>query len=105
MKYLQHQLDNGLQIVADCNPNAHALAVGFFVRTGARDEPPGMGGVSHFLEHMVFKGTPNRTAEQVNRELDEMGSHSNARTSEESTIYHAAVLAEFQTPIVELLSD
>ncbi len=105
MKYLQHQLDNGLQIVADCNPNAHALAVGFFVRTGARDEPPGMGGVSHFLEHMVFKGTPNRTAEQVNHELDEMGSHSNARTSEESTIYHAAVLAEFQTPIVELLSD
>ncbi len=54
---------------------------------------------------MVFKGTSNRTAEQVNLQLDEMGAHSNARTSEDSTIYHAAVLPEFQTPIVELLCD
>ena len=105
MQYRQHQLDNGLHILAECNPSAHAMGVGFFVRTGSRDETSDIGGVSHFLEHMVFKGTPNRTAEQVNRELDEMGSHSNARTSEESTIYHAAVLSDFQTPIVELLSD
>ncbi len=105
MQYRQHQLDNGLQILAECNPDAHAMAVGFFVRAGSRDETRDLGGVSHFLEHMVFKGTPRRTAEQVNRQLDEMGSHSNARTSEESTIYHAAVLSDFQTPIVELLSD
>ncbi len=105
MQYLRHQLDNGLEILAECNPSAHSMACGFFVRTGARDESPDIGGVSHFLEHMVFKGTPHRTAEQVNRELDEMGSHSNARTGEESTIYHAAVLPDFQSPIVELLSD
>lgn len=105
MKYNQHTLDNGLQILAECNPQAYTSAFGFFVRTGSRDETPEVGGVSHFLEHMVFKGTPNRSAAQVNLELDEMGSSSNARTSEESTIYHAAVLPEFQTQVVELLSD
>lgn len=105
MEYRQHQLDNGLQILAECNERAYTSAYGFFVRTGARDETADVGGVSHFLEHMVFKGTPKRSAEEVNLMLDEMGSHSNARTSEESTIYHAAVLPEFQSDIVELLSD
>lgn len=80
-------------------------AFGFFVKAGSRDEMPNIGGVSHFLEHMVFKGTPNRSAEQVNLELDEMGSSSNARTGEESTIYHAAVLPEFQSQMVGLMTD
>lgn len=105
MQYQQHQLDNGLTIVAECNPNAYSTAFGYFVKTGARDEAPEIGGVSHFLEHMVFKGTPKRSADQVNLELDEMGSASNARTGEEATIYHAAVLPEFQSDMVELLSD
>jgi len=105
MQYRQHKLDNGLEILAECNPHAHFSAFGYFVRTGARDETKEIGGVSHFLEHMVFKGTPNRSAEDVNRRLDEMGSSSNARTGEESTIYHAAVLPEFQDDMVELLSD
>ena len=105
MEYRQHQLDNGLEILAECNPQAYTSAFGFFVRTGSRDETREVAGVSHFLEHMVFKGTPNRTAAQVNLELDEIGSSSNARTSEESTIYHASVLPEFQTNVTELLSD
>ena len=105
MEYREHQLENGLQILAECNPRAYSSAFGFFVRTGSRDETAEVSGVSHFLEHMVFKGTPNRSAAQVNLELDEMGSSSNARTSEESTIYHAAVLPEFQTDVTELLSD
>lgn len=105
MQYQQHQLSNGLTILAECNPNAHFSAFGFFVKTGARDETPEIGGVSHFLEHMVFKGTPNRSADEVNELLDEMGSASNASTSVESTIYHAAVLPEFQPRIVELFSD
>ncbi len=105
MEYLQHRLDNGLEVLVECNPQAYTSAFGFFVRTGARDETQEVGGVSHFLEHMVFKGTPNRSAAQVNLELDEMGSSSNARTGEESTIYHASVLPEFQTPVVDLLSD
>ena len=105
MLYRQHQLANGLEILAECNPDSYAMACGFFVRTGSRDETPEIGGVSHFLEHMVFKGTPNRSAEQVNRELDEMGSNSNARTGEESTIYHATVLPDFQSRVVEVLAD
>ena len=105
MEYRQHRLDNGLTILAECNPAGHFAAFGFFVKTGARDETPALGGVSHFLEHMVFKGTPHRTAAEVNLELDEMGSCSNARTGEESTIYHAAVLPEFQPRMIELLSD
>jgi predicted Zn-dependent peptidase len=105
MKYHQHQLDNGLTVLAEVNDQAYTAAYGYFVKAGARDEAPQIAGVSHFLEHMVFKGTASRSAEDVNRFLDEIGSNSNARTAEESTIYHAAVLPEYQREIVEVLSD
>jgi len=105
MEYRQHQLTNGLTIAAEVNPRAHTAAFGFFVKAGARDETPQIEGVSHFLEHMVFKGTPNRSAEEVNLLLDELGSNSNARTDEESTAYHASVLPEFQSEMIELLAD
>ena len=105
MEFRQHQLANGLTILAECNPEAYFGAYGIFVRAGSRDETSEASGVSHFLEHMVFKGTPKRSAEQVNLDLDLLGSSSNARTGEESTIYHAAVLPEFQTDVVELLTD
>lgn len=105
MEFQKHKLENGLEVIAECNPRAYATAVGFFVNAGSRDETDEISGVSHFLEHMAFKGTPKRSAADVNRELDEMGSHSNARTGEERTIYHATVLPEFQDRVVELLSD
>ena len=79
--------------------------MGFFVETGARDETDALAGVSHFLEHMVFKGTPERSADDVNRDFDEMGAHYNAFTSEENTVYYAAVLPEHQNAAVELLAD
>ena len=91
--------------MAECNAEAHSTALGYFVNTGARDETDDVAGVSHFLEHMLFKGTPRRTAEDVNREFDEMGAHYNAFTSEENTVYYAAILPEYQTRTVELLSD
>jgi predicted Zn-dependent peptidase len=105
LEFREHQLENGLQIVAECNADAHSTAIGFFVQTGARDEGLADAGVSHFLEHMMFKGTPSRTADDVNREFDEMGAHYNAFTSEEHTVYYAAVLPEYQTPAVELWAD
>ena len=105
MEFRQHTLANGLEIVAECIPHAYSMALGFFVKTGARDESDALAGVSHFLEHMVFKGTPTRSAADVNRELDEMGSHSNAYTSEEQTVYYAAMLPEFQDQATELLCD
>ena len=105
MEFREHTLDNGLQIVAECNPEAHSTAIGFFVETGARDESEDVAGVSHFLEHMMFKGTSSRSADDVNREFDEMGAHYNAFTSEEHTVYYAAVLPEYQTQAVELWAD
>jgi predicted Zn-dependent peptidase len=105
LEFLEHTLANGLEIVAECNPEARSTALGFFVKTGSRDESDAIAGVSHFLEHMVFKGTPTRSADDVNREFDEMGAHYNAFTSEEKTVYYAAVLPEYLPPAVELLAD
>jgi predicted Zn-dependent peptidase len=105
MKFRSATLDNGLEIIAECNDSAHSLGVGFFVRTGARDETDEVAGVSHFLEHMVFKGTPRRSAEDVNRDFDEIGAHYNAFTSEENTVYYASVLPEYQEASIDLLAD
>ncbi|MBL4883862.1 MAG: insulinase family protein, partial [Planctomycetaceae bacterium] len=85
MKFEQETLDNGLKIVAELNPDVHSVAFGFFVRTGSRDESCDVSGVSHFLEHMVFKGTDRYSAEDVNRIFDEVGANYNASTSEEVT--------------------
>ena len=105
MKFRSHTLDNGLEIVAECNESAYSIGLGFFVRTGARDENDELAGVSHFLEHMVFKGTPRRSPDDVNREFDELGAHYNAFTSEENTVYYASVLPEYQEPVVDILAD
>jgi len=99
------KLANGLELIGEVNRSAKSVAVGFFVHTGARDEPPGLHGVSHFLEHMAFKGTPNRSAEQINREFDDIGARYNAFTSEENTVYWGAVLPEYLPKLIELLAD
>ena len=105
MEFRKHVLNNGLQIVAECNNEAHSSAVGFFVDAGSRDETDAVAGVSHFLEHMMFKGTATRSADDVNREFDEIGAQYNAFTNEESTVYYAAVLPECQERCVDLLAD
>ncbi|MEM7682499.1 MAG: pitrilysin family protein [Planctomycetota bacterium] len=103
---IQHAvLPNGLEVVAEADPSAHTAAVGFFVRAGARDEPPELMGVSHFLEHMMFKGTARRSAEDVNREFDELGADYNAYTSHEATVYYAHVLPEMLPRAIDLLGD
>ncbi len=98
-------LPNGLQVVADVDNRGYSAAIGYFVRAGARDETDAQSGLSHFLEHMMFKGTDTRSAADVNRELDELGGQSNAYTSEEQTVYYAAVLPKYQRRMVDLLSD
>ncbi len=101
----QHQLPNGLNVIAESNDDAHTAAVGFFVKTGARDERGEVMGVSHFLEHMMFKGTDRRSADDVNREFDEIGANYNAFTSHENTVYWAQVLPEHLPQAVDLLGD
>jgi predicted Zn-dependent peptidase len=105
MEFRTAVLDNGLEIVAETSDEAYSTALGFLVRAGGRDETDEIAGVSHFLEHMAFKGTPTRSADDVNREFDEMGAHYNAFTNEENTVFHAAVLPEYQTHALELLAD
>jgi len=105
MTFHQHTLPNGLQLIGETSPSAKSVAVGFFVRTGARDESPDVCGVTHFLEHMVFKGTPRRTAWDVNRDFDQIGANYNAFTSEENTVFYAAVLPEYLPPVLDILAD
>jgi predicted Zn-dependent peptidase len=98
-------LANGLRIIGETSPSARSVALGFFVRTGARDETSGVSGVTHFLEHMVFKGTPHRSALDVNRDFDRIGAHYNAFTSEENTVFYAAILPEYLPQAVDILAD
>jgi len=102
MEFKQKQLDNGLTIIGEVNPLAQSASVGFFVRTGARDETPDVSGVSHFLEHMMFKGTNTLSAQDVNEAFDRLGAKFNAFTSEENTVYYAAVLPEYLEKVSEL---
>ncbi len=97
-------LPNSLDIVAEVNPDAHSVALGLFVKTGSRDENAQINGVSHFLEHMMFKGSVKYTWEDVNRIFDEMGARYNAFTSQEMTAYYANVLPEFTQKALEHLS-
>jgi len=105
MPFHQTVLDNGLQVIAELNDQARSVASGFFVKAGSRDESPELAGVSHFLEHMIFKGTPNRDALTVNRDFDRVGAKHNAQTSEEDTFYHFTCLPEYLPRSFEVLSD
>jgi predicted Zn-dependent peptidase len=105
MQFHKEVLPNGLTIVGETNPAARSVALGFWVRTGARDETPEVSGVTHFLEHMIFKGTERRDAFAVNRDLDRIGASPNAFTSEENTVFHATILPEYLPQAVDVLSD
>lgn len=98
-------LSNGLRIAAEIDSRGYSAAFGYFVRAGSRNETDQQSGLSHFLEHMMFKGTARRSAADVNRELDELGGQGNAYTTEEQTVYYATVLPKFQDRLLDLLTD
>lgn len=100
-----HVLPNGLVLLGEVNPRAETAAVGFFVKTGARDEYVKESGVSHFLEHMMFKGTPNRSSLDITYELGNIAARSNAFTSEECTVYYGGVVPVFFSRMHHLLCD
>src|SRR4030042_5357925 len=97
-----HKLTNELTVIGEVNKSSKSAAVGFFVRTGARDEDLKINGVSHFLEHMVFKGTERLSPFAVNEAFDRTGAQYNAFTSEENTVFYAAVLPEYLAEITKL---
>ncbi len=103
--YTLHTLENGLQVVIERMSDVRSAAAGFFVRAGARDEVSRLAGVSHFLEHMMFKGTARRTWRDITIDFDRMGSSYNAFTSEERTIYYGWVRKADIDRQIELLAD
>lgn len=98
-------LPNGLKLIGEMNASRQSAALGFFVKTGSRDESAKESGVSHFLEHMMFKGTAQRSALDITYELGNLGAQANAFTSEENTVFYAAILPEYFSKMQELLSD
>ncbi len=104
MKFHETKLDNGISVIAELNPSVLSVAAAFFVKTGARDESMAVNGVSHFLEHMAFKGDEKHSADDVNRIFDEIGAKYNASTSEEITMFYAAVLPEYLPAVFEVLA-
>ncbi len=104
-RFVQETLANGLTLVIEVMAQVPSVACGFLARTGARDDPPQAAGVSHFLEHMMFKGTPNRTWEQLNIDFDQLGAQYNAYTSKDRTFYYGWVRAEDLDRQLEILAD
>jgi predicted Zn-dependent peptidase len=98
-------LDNGVRLVTEDLPHAYSVTAGLWMEVGSRDEEPTQSGISHFIEHMAFKGTARRDALAIARELDRLGGLANAFTSKESTCFHARTLAEHLETISDLLTD
>ena len=101
----QTTLSNGLTIVTETVDTVRSVALGIWVRAGSRYEPAPLAGISHFLEHTVFKGTKNRSTFAIASSLESVGGHLNAFTTKEYTCYHARFLSEYLEEAVDVLSD
>lgn len=98
-------LPNGLQVLTERIPHVRSVSMGVWIMTGSRDEPAELNGISHFVEHMVFKGTTSRSAQQFAREADSIGGNFDAFTSKETICFTVKVLDENLAPALDLLSD
>ncbi|GLW28780.1 M16 family metallopeptidase [Actinoplanes regularis] len=98
-------LPSGLRIITEAIPTTRSAALGIWVGVGSRDETPAMSGASHFLEHLLFKGTPKRTALQISAEIEAVGGETNAFTTKEFTCYYARVLDADLPLAVDVLVD
>jgi len=107
MKSLFHRttLNNGIRVVTEKISPFRSISIGLWVNVGSRDEEPKESGLSHFIEHMVFKGTKKRTAKEIAQSLESLGGHLNAFTSREQTCYYARVLDEHLPVAVDVLAD
>ncbi len=101
----QTVLANGLLVLTERMPHVNSLSMGVWVRSGSRDETPERNGISHFVEHMVFKGSTSRSAQAIAREVDSMGGNLDAFTSKETIAFSMKVLEEKAEPALEILSD
>src|ERR1700694_4062151 len=98
-------LPNGIRIISEAMPHVRDVCVGIWIGTGARHETAKMNGISHFIEHMLFKGSKNRTAEEIARVVDSSGGHLDAYTSKELVSYNSKVLDDPLPLAFDVLSD
>lgn len=104
-EFKKSELSNGIRVVSEHHPGSRAVSVGIWVLTGTRDESPEIAGISHLLEHLVFKGTKSRNAYQIAKSLECLGGELNAYTTREYTCYHALVLKDHWEIALDVLSD
>ena len=98
-------LDNGLLVLTERMPHVRSVAMGVWLNTGSRDETPEVNGISHFVEHLVFKGTKSRSAKQLAREVDSIGGNLDAFTGKENICFNIKVLDENVAVALDLLAD
>ncbi|OQW33749.1 MAG: peptidase M16 [Nitrospira sp. SG-bin1] len=98
-------LDNGIRLVSERIPTLKSVTVGIWINAGSRDESPAEAGYSHFIEHMLFKGTTARSAADISREIDALGGEMNAFTTRETTTYYVKVLDQHLPKALDLLAD
>ncbi|WP_158794099.1 pitrilysin family protein [Granulicella sp. L60] len=98
-------LANGLMVLTESMPHVRSVSMGAWVGSGSRDEKPELNGISHFVEHMVFKGTTSRSAQQIAREVDTIGGNLDAFTGKETVCFNIKVLDENVTPALDVLAD
>jgi predicted Zn-dependent peptidase len=98
-------LPNGLTVITEQMEHIRSVSIGIWVKTGSRDEDPQWNGISHFVEHMVFKGSKHRTAEQIAREVDSIGGNMDAFTAKECICFNMKVLDEHLPIAMDVLSD
>ncbi|RDY26857.1 insulinase family protein [Romboutsia weinsteinii] len=103
--YKKHTLKNGLTIIGEEIPYLKSIALGVWINAGSRIEDESISGVSHFIEHMMFKGTKNRTSKDIASEMDNLGGQINAFTSKECTCYYVKLLDEHIDKGIDILSD
>ncbi|MGD1984995.1 MAG: pitrilysin family protein [Desulfobacterales bacterium] len=99
------ELNNGIRILSQKMAHTRSVSMGVWVNVGARDEKPAESGLSHFIEHMIFKGTRRRSAYQIAKEFDAIGGHTNAFTTMENTCYHGKVINTHLDTMVDILTD
>lgn len=105
MRFQRTTLDSGATVVTERMTEVRSVSVGFWFDVGARDEPDSLAGTSHFLEHLLFKGTPTRTAKEIADSFDYVGGDVNAFTGKEYTCYYSRVLDENLPMALDVLSD
>ncbi len=98
-------LPNGVRVLTDHMPGIRSVSLGVWVNAGSRNDPPKDRGIAHFTEHMLFKGTNRRTAQQIAKEIDALGGHLNAQTAKEYTVYYTKVLDEHLYKAADIVFD